>query len=492
MKLKIYVTLFLVTILQASYAQVGIGTATPNTSSILDITSNNSGLLIPRVALTSTSDITTITTPATSLLVYNSGFAPNGYYYFNGTVWVQLATGNNTDWSITGNTGTNSATNFLGTTDDRDIVFKRNNQRAGYIGDPVYDVSFIFNNGNTSFGANSLVNPTVNVMAQNGVRNTAFGVNVMPSLSTGRLNTGVGEFALFSNTSGIGNTAIGSGSMYSNSTASSNVALGRNALTSSNADNNTAIGFAALRQNASGTNNTALGFEALRGVLGSGNVGIGYQAGRAESGSNKLYIENSNADANNALVYGEFDTNIVRINGTLQISNPASAPGYALPNVRGTAGQVLQTDGVGGTSWSSPNNTFAATRTNLNANQVLGTSGWEKVNFNTVVFDANSEFNTGTNRFIASKAGYYEVNAGFHTFNQSDTNYYGIAVYKNGIAYQETSSHHYGINLISRTINCLVYLNAAEYVEIFAHNVNSGTTIDSYAGKTYFEVKQIR
>lgn len=354
MTLKIYTRLLLLLAISTTYAQVGIGTTTPNASAMLDIASTNSGLLIPRVALTSTADVTTIASPVTSLLVYNTGFSPNGYYYWNGSIWVQLAIASNSNWLLTGNSGTSSATNFLGTLDDRDIVFRRFNIRAGYIGDPTYDGSFNSNNGNTSFGANSMLNPSVNFATQSGVRNTAFGVNVMPNLTSGRLNTGIGEFALFSNTTGITNTAIGSGSLYSNSTGNNNVAVGRNALTTSNSDNNTAIGFAALRQNVSGTNNTALGFEALRGVLGSGNVGLGYLAGRNETGSNKLYIENSNADANNALIYGEFDTNIVRVNGTLQISNPSAAPGYALPNVRGTAGQFLQTNGAGITSWANP------------------------------------------------------------------------------------------------------------------------------------------
>jgi hypothetical protein len=354
MTLKIYTRLLLLLAISTTYAQVGIGTTTPNASAMLDIASTNSGLLIPRVALTSTADVTTIASPVTSLLVYNTGFSPNGYYYWNGSIWVQLAIASNSNWLLTGNSGTSSATNFLGTLDDRDIVFRRFNIRSGYIGDPTYDGSFNSNNGNTSFGANSMLNPSVNFATQSGVRNTAFGVNVMPNLTSGRLNTGIGEFALFSNTTGITNTAIGSGSLYSNSTGNNNVAVGRNALTTSNSDNNTAIGFAALRQNVSGTNNTALGFEALRGVLGSGNVGLGYLAGRNETGSNKLYIENSNADANNALIYGEFDTNIVRVNGTLQISNPSAAPGYSLPNVRGTAGQFLQTNGAGITSWASP------------------------------------------------------------------------------------------------------------------------------------------
>lgn len=83
---------------------VGINStgATPDVSAMLDIVSSSKGLLLPRVALTSTTDATTIATPATSLLVYNTNAALTGdnadgvgYYYNAGTsgspVWTKLA-----------------------------------------------------------------------------------------------------------------------------------------------------------------------------------------------------------------------------------------------------------------------------------------------------------------------------------------------------------------------------------------------------------------
>ena len=79
-----------------TFAQnVGINTtgATPDASAGLDIDYTNKGLLIPRVSLTSNTDILTIPSPATSLLVYNTNAAMTsgaiGYWYWDGSAWVQ-------------------------------------------------------------------------------------------------------------------------------------------------------------------------------------------------------------------------------------------------------------------------------------------------------------------------------------------------------------------------------------------------------------------
>lgn len=75
--------------------QVGIGTNAPDNSAVLDVKSTNKGVLIPRVALTGTGDVTTIADPANGLMVYNTATAntgstkviANNFYYFNGTAW---------------------------------------------------------------------------------------------------------------------------------------------------------------------------------------------------------------------------------------------------------------------------------------------------------------------------------------------------------------------------------------------------------------------
>lgn len=81
-------------------AQTGIGTTTPNASAKLEVYATNKGFLPPRIALTGTADNSTIASPVAGLLIYNTataGAAPNnvlpGYYYWNGTAWVQIAGG---------------------------------------------------------------------------------------------------------------------------------------------------------------------------------------------------------------------------------------------------------------------------------------------------------------------------------------------------------------------------------------------------------------
>ena len=86
------------------------------------------------------------------------------------------------------------------------------------------------------------------------------------------------------------------------------------------------MGYEALK-NAIGTNNnTAIGWRAGYLNSGFGNVFVGYEAGRNESNSNRLYISNSSADANNALVYGQFNaiasSQLLQVNGKLKVNMP--------------------------------------------------------------------------------------------------------------------------------------------------------------------------
>lgn len=103
---------------------IGINTSgnPADASSMLDIVSSSKGLLIPRVSLTSTTDVTTISSPANSLLVYNTNAGMTGgsigYWYYDAPnlVWVKLGVGSTGTAGPTGATGATGAAGAIGAT----------------------------------------------------------------------------------------------------------------------------------------------------------------------------------------------------------------------------------------------------------------------------------------------------------------------------------------------------------------------------------------
>ena len=134
---------------------IDYGTATRDNSAVLDVRSANQGILAPRVALTATNSALPVTSPATSLLVYNTataGVAPNnvtpGYYYWDGGGWKRFMSGNTTPLSGSGAAtrvafwdGVNSLSS------DADLYWDNTNKRLG-VGTASPSAALTINNGN--------------------------------------------------------------------------------------------------------------------------------------------------------------------------------------------------------------------------------------------------------------------------------------------------------------------------------------------------------
>ncbi len=153
-----------------------------------------------------------------------------------------------------------------------------------------------------------------------GYCNTAVGHNALFSITTGKINTAMGNGALRDNTTGSRNTAIGNGALTLNTTGSDSIAIGFRALNVNIAgEYNVAVGTRAAQTMQEGSKNTIIGHSAGGGNNYShdGNVFLGYMAGYSEEGDDKLYIENS--DSSTPLVYGEFDNDILAVNGKLGV-----------------------------------------------------------------------------------------------------------------------------------------------------------------------------
>ncbi|GAA5094931.1 hypothetical protein GCM10023210_27070 [Chryseobacterium ginsengisoli] len=129
------------------YSQVGINTATPHPSALLDIGSIDKGFLINKVPLQSRNDITTISNPKRGTLIIASTTVGSGntqitagtLYKFDGTQWQELLENNTnsqgflypsvvaigkkttTDTSCTGITAANFALTSLNSVDGSTI-----------------------------------------------------------------------------------------------------------------------------------------------------------------------------------------------------------------------------------------------------------------------------------------------------------------------------------------------------------------------------------
>ncbi|MFT6480219.1 MAG: hypothetical protein ACJAVP_003380, partial [Spirosomataceae bacterium] len=105
MKRQLFLTVVLCLILQVtSFGQsIKLNNEGDPGSAMLEVSSPSKGILIPNVTLTGTTDATTIASPATSLLVYNTATVSDvipGYYYNSGTsgspIWIRLSTSTST------------------------------------------------------------------------------------------------------------------------------------------------------------------------------------------------------------------------------------------------------------------------------------------------------------------------------------------------------------------------------------------------------------
>lgn len=180
----------------------------------------------------------------------------------------------------------------------------------------------------------------------------AVGANALGNDSSADYCIAIGSEALYgaSNFSGNGTIAIGyqamrdaaSGTDYSicigyqaglkiTNNADNNVYIGKQAgpyISASTGAGNVAIGYFAGYSMTTGTLNTILGPVAGDSITtGARNVCIGYNAGPTSgTNSDRLYIHN--ARSNTPLIFGDFSTGSVTINGTLNVTGGTSIGGY--------------------------------------------------------------------------------------------------------------------------------------------------------------------
>lgn len=358
-------------LLNAQNISINSNGSAPDNSAMLDVTSTNRGMLIPR--MTEAQRIS-IVNPATGLLVFQID-NDSGFYYNSGTAalpsWermlidgeaitiLQDADGDtkveveqNPDEDVI-RFGTHGTEFFRLDSGRLSIVNTNNNYFIGQNTGQSYDYLNNVAEPNLAIGNSSMQSITTarkNVAIGNqalrdltiGGDNTAIGISTLARSINGSSNTAIGAYSLTNNTVGNLNTAVGRFSLVNFNSGTGNTVIGEFAAPSlTSGDANVIIGRNGLENNTGSSNNTVIGSEAGRSnITGASNVFLGYQAGYNELGSDKLYIENSLSAS--PLIYGNFAADSLIVNGSLTVGSaytfPISSPG--------ASGDVLRYNGT--------------------------------------------------------------------------------------------------------------------------------------------------
>jgi hypothetical protein len=279
-----------------------------------------------------------------------TGATPNQVLAYNGTAWTNTTVGDY--WNkVNGNNNASYGPSVL-------ISANSNSYNNVGIGQGVLPL-LTEGDSNIAIGVNAL-NKVVD-----SDENIAIGKSALAN-ATGNYNIAIGSGALFSynnlwagsvavghqsalNTTGLGTTSVGYSTLRSNTTGANHCAFGYSSLyENTTGTSNVAFGALSSEFNTTGSYNTAIGTGALRNnISGSYNVAIGNNAGIDETGSNKLYIANSSTS--NPLIYGDFSTSLLRVNGSLEVTSSLSLTGSsgiifegATPNAHETTLNVVE------------------------------------------------------------------------------------------------------------------------------------------------------
>ncbi len=346
-----------------SYAQIGVNTSNPQAT--LDVTassssspSNSDGLLVPRIDAFPASNPTSSQNGMMVYLTTTDGDNDPGFYYWDNdnTTWTTLGSGGSgastTGWALTGNSGTDSSTDFIGTTDAENLTIRTNNvQRVSFANDRSR-INFL-NNGNSVF-IGALAGNNDDLSTNN---NTFVGNSSGQENTSGEGNAAFGYQSLQNNTNGNGNLAFGTQSLNANTTGSNNVALGNQSSQNVTGSTNVSIGYQSF-QNGSGSDNIAIGNGALQTSNDvSGNIALGLNAGNLLTGTlgdNMLYIQQASTSlspgATRPLILGDFDTGNVGISVQVADATPLThtltvgGDFYASGNIETDGDVITDTD----------------------------------------------------------------------------------------------------------------------------------------------------
>jgi len=158
----------------------------------------------------------------------------------------------------------------------------------------------------------ALFNDTVDLISFNNTLFFGNGAGNTVGSLTNDHNIGIGRSTLSSLNGGYQNVGVGSNVFQNVVTGGGNVGMGYVVGFNTTGSSNTLMGYSSMFTSTTGSGNSYFGTQTGADGNGSFNVFLGYYAGKYETGSNTLIIDNTNrvteaASRTSALIYGVFD-----------------------------------------------------------------------------------------------------------------------------------------------------------------------------------------
>jgi hypothetical protein len=181
MKLNLLLGLFLFSYCttQAQGLAVNSDGSTADASALLDVKSSTKGMLVPRMIKT---EKNSISSPATGLMIFQTGPDSTGFHYYSGSQWVWISSSANA-WQLSGNSGTSPASNFIGTTDNNPLVFRTQNAEAMRItSGGIFGIGTTTPNTTYGFARMEIATEGVNTPSDMLIRNAANSAGYAPGL----------------------------------------------------------------------------------------------------------------------------------------------------------------------------------------------------------------------------------------------------------------------------------------------------------------------
>jgi len=166
----------------------------------------------------------------------------------------------------------------------------------------------------------------------------------------------------------------------------------------------------------------------------------------------------------------------------LKLKNPAGGS-LNLVSADGASDLTVTFPATTGTAMVSGNMpTFSAY---MSAGTSVPDATWTKLQFNTELWDTNSNYDTSTYRFTPTVSGYYQINFKWRNGSSTTASYLIARLYKNGSVFDNGNWIQISSSFACCLYSGIVYFDGVtDYVEAYCYQT-VGSTITTDYGSVY-------